>query len=212
MLLATWIVKYFQMIYFIQITLGIYYHSWGRIGKGSEDMIRQTIRKIWSFRLDPINFHCYEKACYVKNILHFEHNGIFIIKTTVTDLVGRDGSVGIVTGYGLDGPGIGSRWGARFSAPVQTGPGAHPASCTMGTGSFPGVKSDRDMTLTPHTLLVLWPCKGTAIPLLLLWAVRPVQGLSACTRVTFTFTLPSHITFYDYFKTVVVQIQKYKKQ
>jgi hypothetical protein len=23
-----------------------------------------------------------------------------------------------------------------FSAPVQTGPGAHPASCTMGTGSF----------------------------------------------------------------------------
>jgi hypothetical protein len=30
--------------------------------------------------------------------------------------------------------------GAIFSAPVQTGPGAYPASCTMGTGSFPGVK------------------------------------------------------------------------
>ena len=29
---------------------------------------------------------------------------------------------------------------ARFSAPVQTGPEAHPASCRMGTGSFPGVK------------------------------------------------------------------------
>jgi hypothetical protein len=29
---------------------------------------------------------------------------------------------------------------ARFFAQVQTGPGAHPASCTMGTGSFPGVK------------------------------------------------------------------------
>ena len=29
---------------------------------------------------------------------------------------------------------------ARFSAPIQTGPGAHPASYTMGTGSFPGVK------------------------------------------------------------------------
>jgi hypothetical protein len=28
----------------------------------------------------------------------------------------------------------------RFSAPVQTGPGAHPTSYTMGTGSFPGVK------------------------------------------------------------------------
>jgi hypothetical protein len=43
---------------------------------------------------------------------------------------------------------------ARFSAPVQTGPGVHPASCTMGTGSFPGVKSDRGVTLTPHPLLV----------------------------------------------------------
>ena len=30
--------------------------------------------------------------------------------------------------------------GARFSAPDQTGPGAHPASFTMGTGSFPRVK------------------------------------------------------------------------
>ena len=29
--------------------------------------------------------------------------------------------------------------GGRFSATVQTGLGAHPASCTMGTGSFPGV-------------------------------------------------------------------------
>ena len=30
--------------------------------------------------------------------------------------------------------------GARFSAPVQTGPGAHPASCTMGTGSLQWIK------------------------------------------------------------------------
>ena len=30
--------------------------------------------------------------------------------------------------------------GARFSAPVQTGPGAYPASYTVGTGSFPGGK------------------------------------------------------------------------
>jgi hypothetical protein len=47
--------------------------------------------------------------------------------------------VGIATRYGLDGPGIESQWEARFFAPVQTGPGAHPASCTMDTGSlFPG--------------------------------------------------------------------------
>ena len=53
---------------------------------------------------------------------------------------GRDSSVGIATRYGLDGPGIESRWVARFSAPLQTGPGAHPASYTMGTGSLLGVK------------------------------------------------------------------------
>jgi len=63
----------------------------------------------------------------------------------------RLGSViGIATGYRLDGPEIESRWGTRFSGPVQTGPGAHPASCTMGTGSFPGVKSSWGVMLTPH--------------------------------------------------------------
>jgi hypothetical protein len=56
-------------------------------------------------------------------------------------VVGRDSSVGRVTAYGLDSPGIESRLGARFSAPVQTGPEAHPASCTMGTGYFPEVKA-----------------------------------------------------------------------
>jgi hypothetical protein len=30
--------------------------------------------------------------------------------------------------------------GTRFSTPVQTDPGAHPASYTLGTGSFPGIK------------------------------------------------------------------------
>ena len=75
---------------------------------------------------------------------------------------------------------------ARFSAPVQTGPGAHPASCTMRSGSFPGVNSGRSLTLTPHPLLVPWSRKSRAIPLLPLWAVRPVQSLTACTRVQFT--------------------------
>ena len=84
--------------------------------------------------------------------------------------------VGTATGYGLDGPGIKSPWGARFSASVQTGTGAHPASCTMGTGSFPGVKSGQGVTLTPHSLLVPWLRKSRAIPLLPLWAVR------ACTE------------------------------
>ena len=95
----------------------------------------------------------------------------------------RPGSVvGIATDYGLDGPVIVSRWGARFSAPVQTGPGAHPASCTMGTGSFPGAKSGRGVTLTPYPLPVPWSRKGRAIPLFpfgsygLYRASVPVQG------------------------------------
>jgi hypothetical protein len=54
--------------------------------------------------------------------------------------VGRDSSDGTATRYGLDGPGIESRLGARFSAPVQAGPGARPASYKMGTRSFMGVK------------------------------------------------------------------------
>ena len=77
--------------------------------------------------------------------------------------------------------------GARFSAPVQTGPGAHPGSCTMGTVSFPGVKSGRGVTLTPHPLLVPWSRKSTAIPLLPLRAVRPVQSLSTRTRCTLPY-------------------------
>jgi hypothetical protein len=54
--------------------------------------------------------------------------------------MGRNSSAGIATRYGLNNPGIESRWGARFSAPVQTGPEARRASYTMGTGTFPGLK------------------------------------------------------------------------
>jgi len=56
------------------------------------------------------------------------------------EFMDRDSSVGIATRYGLDGPGIEYRCEARFSATVQTGPGTHTASYTMGTRSFSGVK------------------------------------------------------------------------
>ena len=58
---------------------------------------------------------------------------------------GLGSSVGTATGYGLDGPGIKFRWGRDFP-PVYTGPGAHLASCTMGTGSLLGVKSGLSVT------------------------------------------------------------------
>ena len=84
--------------------------------------------------------------------------------------------------------GIESLWGRDFP-PVHTGSRAHPASSTMGTGSFPWVKRGGNVTLTPNPLLVPWSRKSRAIPLLPLWAVRPVQSLSARTRVHFTLLL-----------------------
>ena len=66
--------------------------------------------------------------------------------------VGRDSSVGTATRYGLDGPGIECRWGAGFSAPVQTGPGAHPAPYTTGTGSLSREQSGRGVGLPTHPI------------------------------------------------------------
>ena len=70
--------------------------------------------------------------------------------------------------------------GTRFSAPVQTGHGAYPSSSTMGTGSFPGVKNGRSVTLTPHPFLVPWSWKGRATPIPPPGPYRtsvPVQGV-----------------------------------
>ena len=55
-------------------------------------------------------------------------------------VVGRGSSVGI-TRYGIDDPGSESRWRWGFPhAPVDTGPGAHPASYIMSTDLFPAAK------------------------------------------------------------------------
>jgi hypothetical protein len=74
-------------------------------------------------------------------LISFEHRLLQISLQILTIyFVGRDSSVGIATRYGLDGPGIGSRWEAKFSAPVQTCPGAFLSYYTVGTGSLTGVK------------------------------------------------------------------------
>jgi len=59
---------------------------------------------------------------------------------------GPGSSVGIATELQAGRSEIESRWGRDFP-PVQTGPGAHLASCKMGTGSFPGVKFGRGVLL-----------------------------------------------------------------
>jgi len=66
--------------------------------------------------------------------------------------------------YGLDGPGIEPRWGQDFS-PIQTGPGAHAASCKMGTAPFLGVKCGRGVLLNTRPLLAPWSWKRRAMPL-----------------------------------------------
>jgi hypothetical protein len=71
---------------------------------------------------------------------------------------------------------------ARFSEPVQTGPGAHAASCTMGTESFPGVKSGRGVTLTPHSLLVPLAMKEYS------YTTTPPMGRTACTEPQYSYT------------------------
>ena len=55
---------------------------------------------------------------------------------TSTCEVCLDMGVGKTTRYGLDGPGIESQWGARYSAIHHTSPGAHSASCTVGAASL----------------------------------------------------------------------------
>ena len=77
-----------------------------------------------------------------------------------------DSSVGIATGYGLD---------------------AHPASCAMGTGVFPGGKErpGRDADHSSDSSAVVKKEQSyTSTPTM---GLRSVQSLSACTRVHFTF-------------------------
>ena len=88
----------------------------------------------------------------------------------------RDGpgsSVGIVTGYGLDGPGMESRWGRDFphmSRPAlwSTQPPVQLVPCLS-----PGVKSGRGVTLTPYPFL----CRGQERVELYLYASYGPYGL-----------------------------------
>jgi hypothetical protein len=50
------------------------------------------------------------------------------------------------------GPGIAFFWGSRFFVPLQTGPGTHIASYTMGAGSLSpgGKRSSRGVNHPPH--------------------------------------------------------------
>jgi hypothetical protein len=86
-------------------------------------------------------------------------------------------SVGIVTGYGRFGDRIPVR--PRFFTHVQTDPGVQPASCTMGTGCFPGVNWSGHGVDQPSS-----QCQGWEWVELYLYS--PSRPLVSCYRVTFT--------------------------
>jgi hypothetical protein len=119
-------------------------------------------------------------------------------------MCGPGSVVGIATDCGLDGPGIEFRWGRDFPHMSRPALVAHPASCTMGTVSFPWVKSGRGVTLTSHPFLVPWSCKSRAIPLLpygphgLYRASVPVRGCTllctSCHKCSFDMSR-THIVF-----------------
>ena len=89
---------------------------------------------------------------------------------------GPGSSVGIATELRAGRSGDRIPVGQDFP-PVQTGPLTHPASCTIGTRSFSGVKYGRDVLVTIHPLLVPRSWKSRAVPLPTLWATTgPVTG------------------------------------
>jgi hypothetical protein len=102
---------------------------------------------------------------------------IKIIIIFVKSSADRDSSTGIATRYGLDGPGIESRCGgAKFSAPVQTGPRAHPASYTIGV-KRPGRGVDHQP-----------PSSAKVKERVELYLYAPSGPSLACYRANFTFT------------------------
>jgi len=129
----------------------------------------------------------------------------FVITEGLYSRCGLGSSVGIETGYGLDGPGIESRWGAKLhlsrpslgptQSPVQWVPGLSRGQRTAGTWRW------------TSPLLVPWSRKSRAIPLLPLWAVGTVQSLSTCIGAHFTFYI--HFTLGTRFTTVSCTMIQY---
>jgi hypothetical protein len=96
--------------------------------------------RVWDF-LYIIGIYCSKLSVFIRLKFGLTWGPNYIFEAREVN-GGRDSSVGIATGYRLDGLGIESRWGGpRFSTPLQTDHGAHPAPYKMGTGYLSGGKA-----------------------------------------------------------------------
>jgi len=84
--------------------------------------------------------------------------------------------------------------GAKFSAPLQTGPGAHPAFYTMGTESFPGVKRPGCGVDHPSQ------SRAEVKEKVELYLYSPSGPFVACSGVSFTFTFRGTLSLRAYLK------------
>jgi hypothetical protein len=110
-------------------------------------------------------------------------------------VMGWDRAVCTVTGYGAGWSRDQIAVGVRFFTLVQTDPGALPASCTVGTRSYTGVKrpgcgADHPPILAPRSQI------SGAIPLL------PLRAFRACYRVKFTLPYCLHLFSHNVFQII----------
>jgi hypothetical protein len=110
-----------------------------------------------------------------------------VINFTLLFVCGRTrvSSVGIATRYGLEGPGIESRWGEVFRIYPDRLRGP-PSLLYNGYRIFPWGKGSRGVMLTTHPLLVPRLRKSWAIPPLTLWVFLGLLRGSLYLSVLFT--------------------------
>jgi hypothetical protein len=94
---------------------------------------------------------CAACLCTIKSVMH---DSCIILELDCSLLKNK-----FVSGCSLNGAGVAQSVQCLTRiyplTCVQTGSGAHPASCTMGTGGpFPGAKRGRGVTLTTHPHVV----------------------------------------------------------
>jgi hypothetical protein len=99
-----------------------------------------------------ISYYLQKTICFYNVVLYFYIFLYILYFHIFVRFWGPGRLVGMAIGYGLDSPGIESRWGRDF--PHMSRQTLGPTQPTV-QWSFLEVESGRGVTLTPHPLLVL---------------------------------------------------------